>query len=69
MSYQNSKISQELSAQLIFGSITAKGSLPVSIGNQFPVNTTNFTRLQKRLQYGTPESVGVNSTKLKKLIH
>ena len=28
LSYQNSKISQELSAQLIFGSITAKGSLP-----------------------------------------
>ena len=67
LSYQNSKISQELSAQLIFGSITAKGSLPVSIGNQFPLNTTNFTRLQKRLQYGTPESVGVNSTKLKKI--
>ena len=67
LSYQNSKISQELSAQLIFGSITAKGSLPVSIGNQFPVNTTNFTRIQKRLQYGTPESVGVNSIKLKKI--
>ena len=67
LSYQNSKISQELSAQLIFGSITAKGSLPVSIGNQFPLNTTNFTRLQKRLQYGTPESVGVNSTKLKNI--
>ena len=67
LSYQNSKISQELSAQLIFGSITAKGSLPVSIGNQFPVNLTNFTRLQKRLQYGTPESVGINSIKLKKI--
>jgi beta-glucosidase-like glycosyl hydrolase/CubicO group peptidase (beta-lactamase class C family) len=67
LSYQNSKISQELSAQLIFGSITAKGSLPVSIGNQFPVNTKNFTRIQKRLQYGTPESVGVNSIKLKKI--
>ena len=67
LSYQNSKISQELSAQLIFGSISAKGSLPVSIGNQFPVNTTNFTRIQKRLQYGTPESVGVNSIKLKKI--
>ena len=67
LSYQNSKISQELSAQLIFGSITAKGSLPVSIGNQFPVNLINFTRLQKRLQYGTPESVGINSMKLKKI--
>ena len=67
MSYQNSKVSQELSAQLIFGAITAKGSLPVSIGEKFPLNTTNFTRNQNRLQYGTPESVGINSTKLNKI--
>lgn len=67
MSYQNSKVSQELSAQLIFGAITAKGSLPVSIGEKFPINTTNFTRNQNRLQYGTPESVGINSTKLNKI--
>ncbi|MGY8933827.1 MAG: glycoside hydrolase family 3 N-terminal domain-containing protein [Flavobacteriales bacterium] len=67
MSYQNSKVSQELSAQLIFGAITAKGSLPVSIGEIFPLHTTNFTRNQNRLQYGTPESVGVSSIKLKKI--
>lgn len=67
MSYQNSKISQELSAQLIFGAITAKGSLPVSIGEKFPIQTTNFTREQNRLQYGTPESVGVNSIKLNRI--
>ena len=67
MSYQNSKVSQELSAQLIFGAITAKGSLPVSIGEKFPLNTTNFTRNQNRLQYGTPESVGINSIKLNKI--
>ena len=67
MSYQNSKVSQELSAQLIFGAITAKGSLPVSIGKKFPLNTTNFTRNQNRLQYGTPESVGINSFKLNKI--
>ena len=67
MSYQNSKVSQELSAQLIFGAITAKGSLPVSIDEKFPLNTTNFTRNQNRLQYGTPESVGINSIKLNKI--
>ena len=67
MSYQNSKVSQELSAQLIFGAITAKGSLPVSIGEKFPLNTTNFTRNQNRLQYGTPESVGINSFRLNKI--
>ncbi len=67
MSYQNSKVSQELSAQLIFGAITAKGSLPVSIGEKFPLQTTIFTRSQNRLKYGTPESVGVNSIKLEKI--
>ena len=35
MSYQNSKIAQEKSAQLIFGAIGAKGKLPVSTGEFF----------------------------------
>ncbi len=67
LSYQNSKVSQELSAQLIFGARSAKGVLPVSLGEEFPVRTTNFTRKLKRLQYGEPESVNVNSVKLLKI--
>lgn len=67
MSYQNSKVSQELSAQLIFGAREAKGKLPVSLGEDFPVNTHYQTKSLRRLQYGTPESVGVNSYKLKKI--
>ncbi len=67
MSYQNSKISQQLSAQLIFGAREAKGILPVSLGKDFPVNTHYETKSLRRLQYGTPESVGVNSYKLKKI--
>jgi beta-N-acetylhexosaminidase len=67
LSYQNSKISQELSAQLIFGAREAKGKLPVSLGEDFPVNTHYITKSLRRLQYGTPESVGVNSYKLKKI--
>lgn len=65
MSYQNSKVSQELSAQLIFGARGAKGTLPVSIGNEFPLHSGIQTQPIQRLQYGTPESVGVNSYKLK----
>jgi len=65
MSYQNSKVSQELSAQLIFGARGSKGKLPVSIGEDFPLNTGISITPIKRLQYGTPESVGVNSYKLK----
>jgi beta-N-acetylhexosaminidase len=67
MSYQNSEISQKLSAQLIFGAREAKGKLPVSLGEDFPLNTILKTKSLRRLQYGTPESVGVNSYKLNKI--
>lgn len=67
MSYQNSKVMQELSAQLIFGARNSLGSLPVSLGEKFPLGTTNFIRTIKRLQYGTPESVGLSSEKLLKI--
>lgn len=67
MSYQNSEVMQELSAQLIFGTRNSLGSLPVSLGEEFPLGTTNFIRTIKRLQYGTPESVGLNSEKLLKI--
>ncbi len=67
LSYQNSAVSQEVSAQLIFGARAAKGVLPVSLGEDFPLKTTHFTRKLRRLQYGTPESVGINSEKLLKI--
>ncbi|MEZ4779362.1 MAG: glycoside hydrolase family 3 N-terminal domain-containing protein [Flavobacteriaceae bacterium] len=67
VSYQNSDISQQLSAQLIFGAREGKGTLPVSIGEEFPVHTSVYTPYIQRLQYGSPESVGLNSTKLKKI--
>src|SRR5690606_14521392 len=67
MSYQNSKIAQQLSAQLIFGARDGKGKLPVYLGEDFPLNTYLQTKSLRRLQYGTPESVGVNSYKLKKI--
>ncbi len=67
MSYQNSKIAQEVSAQLIFGAREAKGVLPVSLGKEFPVNSSLKTKELRRLQYGTPESVGMNSYKLRKI--
>ncbi len=67
LSYQNSEVSQQLSAQLIFGAREANGKLPVTLGETFPLNTHFQTKSLKRLQYGTPESVGVNSYKLKKI--
>lgn len=66
-SYQNSEVSQQLSAQLIFGARKASGVLPVTVGEDFPVNSSIETLDVKRLQYGTPESVGMSSEKLKKV--
>ena len=67
MSYQNSVISQDLSAQLIFGAIGAHGKLPVSLGKNFQINTRFETGTLRRLQYGIPEEVGMNSNKLKEI--
>ncbi len=67
VSYQNSKVSQQLSAQLIFGAREAKGILPVTISKEIPLNTCFQTKSLRRLQYGTPESVGMNSYKLQKI--
>lgn len=67
VSYQNSEVAQGISAQLIFGARAAKGKLPVSAGEAFPVNTKITTNYLGRLSYGTPESVGMNTQKLKKV--
>ena len=67
MSYQNSEVAQRKSAQLIFGSIQAKGSLPVSTGDNFKVNDGISYNAIQSLSYGLPESVGMSSEKLKKL--
>ncbi len=67
MAYQNSVVAQQKTAQLLFGAIEAKGKLPVSLGEDFPRGTGNETRTLKRLTYGLPESVGVNSYRLRRI--
>ena len=64
VSYQNSEIAQQKSAQLIFGAIMAKGSLPVSAGETFKVGTGIETNTLKRLGYTIPERAGMSSEKL-----
>jgi beta-N-acetylhexosaminidase len=67
ISYQNCDISQEVSAELLFGAIEAKGKLPVSIGENFPVNEGLSTKKLNRLGFSTPENVGMNSQILSKI--
>ncbi len=67
VSYQNSKIAQEKSAQIIFGALGAKGILPVSTGEYFKEGEGIKYASIKRLAYTVPERVGMSSEKLKKV--
>jgi beta-glucosidase-like glycosyl hydrolase/CubicO group peptidase (beta-lactamase class C family) len=68
LSYQNSKSAQEISAQMIFGALTTKGKLPVSIGNEFYEGHGLISSDLKRLSYTSiPEEVGMDSYKLKRI--
>ncbi len=64
VSYQNSIISQIVSAELIFGAIEAKGKLPVSINTNFKINDGLSTEKLNRLGFTSPENVGMNPEKL-----
>lgn len=64
VSYQNNDVSQEVSAQIIFGALSAKGKLPVSINNFFKVEDGLETSKINRLGFSFPENVGMSSEKL-----
>ena len=67
VSYQNSKLSQEISAQMIFGALKTKGQLPVSIRDVFSEGHGLMSKSLKRLAYSIPEDVGLSSEKLAKV--
>ncbi|MFY8064928.1 MAG: glycoside hydrolase family 3 N-terminal domain-containing protein, partial [Flavobacterium sp.] len=67
VSYQNGNIAQEVSAEIIFGAIGAKGLLPVSINSTLKAGVGITTQKLNRLGFATPESVGMSSEKLKQI--
>lgn len=67
VSFQNSKISQEISAQMLFGALEIKGKLPVSIAGQFSENEGLMSNSLGILGYSIPEDVGLSSEKLSKI--
>ncbi|WP_291129478.1 glycoside hydrolase family 3 N-terminal domain-containing protein [Flavobacterium sp. UBA7682] len=67
VSYQNGDIAQEVSAELIFGAIAAKGMLPVSINSTFKAGDGFATDKLDRLGFCTPENVGMSSEKLNQI--
>ncbi|NUY79970.1 serine hydrolase [Flavobacterium sp. MAH-1] len=64
VSYQNSEVAQIVSAELLFGAISAKGKLPVSIGTNFGVGAGLSTEKLDVLGFTAPENVGMSSARL-----
>ncbi|TYP96480.1 beta-glucosidase-like glycosyl hydrolase [Tenacibaculum adriaticum] len=65
--YQNSKLSQEVAAQALFGAFDMKGKLPVSIKNNFKAGHGIFVNSLGRLEYTIPEAAGMSSKKLEEI--
>ncbi|MCD6354415.1 MAG: serine hydrolase, partial [Prolixibacteraceae bacterium] len=61
LAYQNNRLTQELSAQLVFGAIGASGKLPVSVDKRFQRNDGIQLIKDECLSYTIPEEVGINS--------
>ncbi|SDS35976.1 glycoside hydrolase family 3 N-terminal domain-containing protein [Gramella sp. MAR_2010_147] len=63
--YQDSELTQELSAQLIFGGVGAWGKLPVTVGEKFKAGDGLDLKAGNRFKYSTPEDAGMNSEELR----
>jgi len=66
MSYESNSITQELTAQLIFGGIGALGKLPVSVLPNYSIFTGYDVLKPIRLKYTIPEELGIDAKKLTK---
>jgi beta-N-acetylhexosaminidase len=64
VSYQDCPDAQEVSAQIIFGSLPALGHLPVTGSVSFPLNSGIVTRKTGKLAYVIPEEAGVSRANL-----
>jgi len=65
ISYQDTEVSQKVSAQMIFGSLSFGGRLPVSANDEFMVNTGIDTRVNGKLVYTIPEILDADLDKIK----
>ncbi|NQY07093.1 MAG: serine hydrolase, partial [Flavobacteriaceae bacterium] len=67
LSYQNSEIAQQKTAEILFGSLSAKGKLPVTVSEDFAVNTRFQTKQLSRLGYDFPRNVGMDLATLTRI--
>jgi len=64
VSYQNTSLVQDFTAQLLYGAIAGKGTLPVSVEPKFRYRQGIHTAGGWRLKYSIPEEVQACSQKL-----
>lgn len=62
--YEEEEATKNLSAQLLFGGISAKGHLPVSINKKYPVRHGIQTNEIIRFKYTVPEELGIEKKEL-----
>lgn len=65
--YQESPMTQDVAAQIIFGAVGAKGKLPVTISSDFKIGDGLQTKGGLRLAYTEPEGVGIDGEKLQEI--
>jgi len=67
LAHQDTRISNEIAAQIIMGSIKGTGKLPVSNRVDYPPGFGIKTKAINRLKYTIPEEVGIHSITLQKI--
>ncbi|MCB9197543.1 MAG: serine hydrolase [Flavobacteriales bacterium] len=67
INYEEREETESLSAQLIFGGIAAKGTLPVSIGHQWRAGEGIQTAAPIRMKYTQPLELGINLSDLQQI--
>lgn len=67
VSYQNTALAQDLSAQMIFGALDMQGKLPVNIKDAFKMGHGLYASAIDRLGYSIPEEVGMDRQKLARI--
>ncbi len=68
LAYQDSKLAEQVAAQIIMGGLGAHGKLPVTINNDYPAGFGLISPGNIRMQFGFPENAGISSARLTRSI-
>lgn len=67
VAYNDDSLTQDLTAQAIFGATAISGRLPVTVNDSYEAGDGQNTPALNRLSYGIPEEVGMSSELLMKI--